>query len=165
MARKRRSRPLTPVRFTGQILLGTLANETVSLTPVGAVLEQDFDVVSTDLTVAMRDHTANEGPIDCGIAAEDYTVTEIGECLNAQPLRAVSAEMERSRRRVRTYGIFDGEGPDEKLNDGLVIRRKMFLRAPAGQVTANFWARNRSNANLTTGTAIEFAGVHWGRWR
>ncbi len=154
-----------PVRFTGQILLGTLANETVLLGPTQTALEQDFHVISTDLTLSIRDHTATEGPIDCGLAAEDYNATEVGECLNAQPLRSSGAEMERSRRKVRTYGIFSGLGTDETLNDGRPIRRKMFLHVPAGQSSANVWVRNRSNGNLTTGTALEFSGVHWGRWQ
>ncbi len=156
-----------PVKFSGQLLLVTLANETVLLAPtLSTVLEQDFDVISTDLVLSLRDMTDTEGPLDAGLAGEDYTVTEIGECLNAQPLRAMGTEWEKSQRKVRTYCVFTGEGTDRVPEGTLgVIRRKMFLRAPAGQAPANVWIRNRSNAALTTGGALEFSGTHWGRWK
>ncbi len=164
-ARRRGRRPLQPVRFSGQLALSTLANETVLSVATQTALEQDFHVISTDLVLALRGGTAGEGPIDLGLAAEDYSVTEIGECLNAQPLRSQGAEYERSRRRVRTYAILDGVETTETVNDGRPIRKKMFLHAPAGQAPAQVWARNRSNAALTGGQVIEFSGVHWGRWQ
>ncbi len=162
MARK----SLQPIKFSTQLALLTLANETVLLTAGGSALEQDFDIISTDLVLSLRDMTDTEGPLDAGLAGEDYTVTEIGECLNAQPLRAQGTEYEKSNRKVRTFVLFTGAGVD-RVPEGTegVVRRKMFLRAPAGQVPASVWIRNRSGAALTTGGFLEISGTYWGRWK
>ncbi len=158
---------LVPVRFSGQIDLGTLANETVIRGVTSAALEQDFHTISTDLTLAIRDMVADEGPLDAGLAAEDYTVAEIGECLNAQPLRSSGIAWEKSRRKVRTYAVFPGHDIDEVPEDPQPIRKKMFLHCPAGQSPAAVWLRNRSGAALsdTNGGFLEFEGIHWGRWQ
>ncbi len=159
-------RGLQPVKFSTQLQLLTLANETVLLIAAGQALEQDFDIISTDLVLSLRDMTDTEGPLDAGLAGEDYTVGEIGECLNANPLRSQGTEYEKSNRKVRTFVLFSGSGTD-RVPEGTPgpIRRKMFLRAPAGQVPANVWIRNRSGGSLTTGGFLEVSGTYWGRWK
>lgn len=69
MARRRRSRrrSLVPIKFSTSIMLGALVSATVISTPTVDSLEQDFDIVSTDLTCVLRNHTAGEGPIDFGL--------------------------------------------------------------------------------------------------
>ncbi len=169
-AAKRRSTrrmPLQPLRFTTTLSLGTLASNTVITTPTVDSLEQDFHIVSTDLSVTLRNITAGEGPIEFGLSEQGYSVTEVNECLDASPLSQYGPEQERSRRRVRLYGAFSAsEGADETINDGRPIRRKMFLRAFAHSTfaAARVWVRNSSGATLTTGASVQITGVHWGRW-
>ncbi len=161
----RRSRSLVPLRFQVQLALSTLGNDTALLVGMIPAIQQDFDIITTHLLVAMREHTAGEGPVEFGMAASDYTTTEVVECLDATPLRNSGVEMERSRRKVRTYGQISGAAADEVPNDGLPIKRRMFLRIAAGMTTGNFFAVNRSGSALTTGSILEITGVHWGRWK
>ncbi len=162
MAKRRRS--LVPIKFSVAVALATLADQAVvtvpTITPV-----QDFDVISTHMTISIHGLTVGEGPIDVGLAAGIYTTAEIGEAVDATPLSQYGTEMERSRRQVRLYGSFAATLAVDVLNDGMVIKRKMFLRASAGSVLADCWARNNSGSTLTTGAEVHFTGVHWGRWK
>ena len=159
--------PLQPINFAATVSLGTLVSGVAVEVVTVDSLEQDFHIVSTDLLCSIRDHTAGEGPLDFGLAQQGYTVTEIVECLDASPLSQYGPEMERSRRKVRVYGRFDGNDTDEEVNDGEPIRKKMFLRA-FGHSTfaaALVWVVNRSGATLTTGTVLNIQGTHWGCWQ
>ncbi len=166
-AKRRRSRPLVPLKFTTELGLGTLAANTVVTTSTIPALEHDFDVISTDLTVIPRGGTAGDGPVEFGLGMVDYTVAEIQEALDASPVSPYGPEMERSRRKIRHYGTIGdiGVGVEDPVNDGLPIRRKMFLRVPAGKSPAEVWFRNTDSVALTTGSVMEIKGVHWGRWK
>ncbi len=168
MVKRRKGRgSLVPIKFTVAVTLGTLSTNVAVSQPTIDALEQDFDIVSTDLTASLRNATAGEGPIDFGLAEQGYNVTEIVEALDASPLSQYGTAMERSRRKVRHYATFSGNDTEEEVNDGEPIRKKMFLRAfggstfPAGRV----WVRNQSGATLTTGASVLFQGTHWGRWK
>ncbi len=160
-------RALQPVKFQAELALGTLGNGTVISVATVAALEQDFDIISTDLSVSMRDHTAGEGPVEFGLAEQGYSVTEIAEALDASPLSQYGTAWERSKRKVRLYATFDGLLSEETVNDGLPLRKRMFLKAFAHSTfaAARVWVRNGSGAALTTGTVIEIQGTHWGRWK
>jgi len=97
-----------PIKFQTQISLGALANDVAIKAPTVGSLEQDFDIISTHCTFAMRAHTAAEGPIDVGIAEQGYSVTEIVEAIDASPLSQYGTANERSNRRVRLMGTFSG---------------------------------------------------------
>ncbi len=154
-----------PLKFNTQLALLTLANDVaVEVTAIPA-LEQDFEIISTHLLMNLREATPTEGPIEVGFAASDYTVGEIVEALDASPLRNAGVEMERSRRKVRSYGSFKGQLAQEELNDGLFVKRKMYLSISAGQVTGSVFAVNRSGSALAGGTILEISGIHWGRWK
>ncbi len=165
--RRGRRRSLVPIKFQTQITLGSLANDVaVSVATVDS-LEQDFDIVSTHCTFAMRAHTAGEGPIDVGLAEQGYSVAEIVEAVDASPLSQYGTANERSNRRVRLMGTFAGNDANEVLNDGEKIKQRLFLRAFAHSTfaVARVWAINRRGSPLTTGSVIEVTGVHWGRWK
>lgn len=159
--------PLQPLKFNITFSLGTLAANSAISSPTIDSLDQDFNVVSTDLLLSLSEFTAGEGPIDVGLSQQGYTNSEIAECLDASPLSQYGPEMERSKRKVRLYGRFSGEATDESLNDGLMIRRKMFLRAfgVSNFAVARVFAMNRDASALTTGALIEAQGTHWGRWQ
>ncbi len=167
LAKRGRRKSLVPVKFQIQLTLGALVNDgAVAVATVGT-LQQDFDIVTTHMVIAMRDHTAGEGPIEFGIAESQYTVAEIVEALDASPLSQYGVEQERSSRKVRTAGQLPGLLGEEALNDGNKIKVKLFVKAFGNDNTnmMQFFAVNRSGATLTTGTAVEVTGVHWGRWK
>ncbi len=161
---RRRRKPLQPVKFETAIALSTLANDTV-ITAAALTLAQDFDIISTDMTITIDGLTEGEGPIDVGLADSVYSVAEIREWINAEPTREYGVAMEQSKRRCRVYGTFSGDDSGETLNDGLKIRRKMFIRGISGNPIADVWANNNSGATLTTGAVVSFQGTHWGRWK
>ncbi len=163
MARKR-GRALVPVKFEAAISLSTLANDTV-ISAAALTLAQDFDVISTDMTIAIAGLTAGEGPIDVGLADSVYTVAEIREWINAEPTREFGAAAEQSKRRCRLYGTFSGNETEEVLNDGLPMRKRMFIRGISGNPIADIWANNNTGSTLTTGAVVSFQGTHWGRWK
>ncbi len=158
-------RPLVPIKFTVSVALSTLADGAVITVPT-VVPVQDFDIITTHMTISVHDLTVGEGPIDVGLSAGIYTTAEIAEAIDAKPLSQYGTEMERSRRQVRLYGTFAaGVAANDVLNDGEPIKKKMFLRASAGSVLADCWVRNNTGATLTTGAEVHFTGVHWGRWK
>jgi len=162
MARK--SRALVPVKFETAIALSTLANDTV-ISAIALTLTQDFDVISTDMTISIAGLTEGEGPIDVGLSDSVYTVAEIREWIDASPTQQYGAEAEQSARRCRLFGTFSGDNAAETLNDGLPIRKRMFIRGINGQPIADVWANNNSGGTLTTGGVISIQGTHWGRWK
>ncbi len=164
MAGRKKSRALVPVKFEAAIALGTLANDTV-ITSQALTLAQDFDVISTDMTIALAGLTSGEGPIDVGLADSVYSVAEIREWINAEPTREYGVAAEQAKRRCRLFGTFSGNETEETLNDGLPIRKRMFIRGIAGQPIADLWANNNTGATLTTGAVISIQGTHWGRWK
>ncbi len=163
MARKR-GRALVPVKFESAIALSTLANDTV-ITAAALTLAQDFDVISTDMTITIAGLTEGEGPIDVGLADSVYSVAEIREWINAEPTREYGVAAEQSKRRCRLYGTFSGDNAAETLNDGKMIRKRMFIRGISGNPIADIFANNNSGATLTTGAVVSFQGTHWGRWK
>jgi len=161
---KYRRKPLQPIKFQTELSLAGLVEDTATTVITTPALEHDFDIVSTDLLCAIRDQTLGVGPIEFGLAMQDYTGAEIVEALDATPLGPYGTEMERSRRAVRSYGQFAGEVTPEIVNDGLPICRRMFLRVAAGKSAADVFFINRDPTTKVAGVA-EIIGVHWGRWR
>ncbi len=164
--RKRRNRKgFTALPFSISLALLTLADETILATQLlGGVFIEDFFCISVDGQWGLRGLTAGEGPIDVGYSHDDYSVAELKENLTANLLDPDNKIVqEQSRRLVRRAGIFNGVAATEVLNDGKAIRTK--LRFMVGNDHAiQFWVRNRSGANLTTGALIELNGTLYGRW-
>ncbi len=162
-----RRKPLQPLKFNVSLALGTLNDNIVISSATIDSIEQDFDIVTTHCFWTLRDHTAGEGPIVVGISEQGYSVAEIAECNDASPLSQYGPAYERSRRKIRTAGVFRGQVADETINDGEVVKTKLFLRGFAHSTfaVARLWAQNRSGANLTTGAVVDVQGVHWGRWK
>ncbi len=154
------------IKQVNEVALLTLANQAIVKVD-GLVLAQDFHHVSSDIVATLRGMTANEGPVDYGIAQAELTVAQIAEALDASPTSEndVTA-IERTRRRVRMMGTFE-RSPDEDqtTNNGRFKRQKLFLRIPAGQEMPAMWVRNRSGAALTTGGLAEFQQKNYGHWK
>ncbi len=168
MAKKpSRKRGLTAIPFSESKALSTLADDTViSGNLLSGNLTEDFFCTSIVGTVSLEAHTAGEGPIEMGIAHNDYTVAEILENLKAEILgTADKILLEQSRRLVRRGGMFTGQATSEVLNQGMPIKIIVKRLFESGK-TINLWARNMDTAGgpLTTGTLLNFHGTVFGRW-
>lgn len=172
MARKRSKRNrygYTVIKFSTQLALGTLADETVLKTAlIGTSPSMDYYIISIDCAWALRDFTANEGPVLVGFAHNDLSVTEIDESLGAsQGWEGDIIQKEMARRPVRTAGIFPGSATTEVdlvLNDGRELRTPMKFTVESGKDIA-LWAKNKSGAALTSGTFVEVEGRVYARRR
>lgn len=163
--RNRRSRKFAALKASVVLALATLADDTV-ISVAGPTLTQAFEVISTELTVAMRNHTADEGPIDYGLNQSGLTTTEVLEALDASPTSEIDVPaIEHTKRKVRIYGVFDGALPEEKVNDGSPVRKKMWVPVPDGDPLPEIWFRNRSGGALTTGTIMEIQVTYFGYWK
>ncbi len=115
--------------------------------------------------------TAEDGPIDFGIAHSDYTGAEILEVLATggswDSGNLISQEV--SRRKVRQIGTFvstqpTGEGiADSVVNDGKPIKTKLNWVLQSGD-GLQMWAVNRGSAVLVTGSSIKANG-HANLWQ
>ncbi len=170
MARRRR-RPYTKINSRFQALpvsnslaLGALA-DLAAITGNLTALTDDFWVQSADLTFAISDLTAGQGPLQFGLNNGDLSPAEIVASVNARPLhRADIINRELARRPVRRVGMISGETDGEAWNDGKTkrISIKMYL---AEGVELEHFVINESGAPLTTGAFMTVYGTLYGEWR
>lgn len=158
MARKRRSKLFVP-RARINLALGTLADNTVIGAVCSDTLDEEAFLISCDLTWAILDGTAGEGPIEVGVAHSDYSDAEIEEWLENTGSwdRGDLVSQEISRRKIRQVGVFNGLVPEEVLNDGKPIRTRCKWGLITGQ-SLKIWAYNRSAAALAGGAQIKVDG-------
>ena len=157
-ARRRRDPNFVVLKVNAQVALGTLAANVAVKT---ALLNPNdvLKVISADLTYSIQTLTPGEGPIDCGLSSDAYSVTQIVEAMDASPSnRADEVALERTRRRVRLAGTFPGETADSTLNDGRKLRMRKMYWSFAADVDLACWAINRSGSTLTTGAFLEVSG-------
>ncbi len=149
---------------TVEVDLGTLAQNavlTVDMTSLGVT---EYQVVSMDLWWSLEGGSAQNGPIQVGVANGDLSGTEIVEKLDASPISASDIiARERQRRPVRQVGQFQlTAGGSVVLNDGKSIRTKFRTRLAVG-IELECWVRNLG-AVLTTGATVHVQGNIYGYW-
>lgn len=166
MAKKRRSRNFASIPFNATMTVGTPTDNLVVKSDIASGFSDNFHVVSMDLGFAIRDLTAGEGPISCGVAHNDYSVTEIAEALSASSStdRGDKVAQEQRKRLVRSVGNFPGIATGEVLNDGKPIRKKLNWLINESNTVA-MWIQNLSGTTLTTGAILECVGVFYGYWK
>ncbi len=149
------------------MVLGALADDTVIIqTEALRAMNQDCQLISSDQSWSIHNHTAGEGPIIIGVASSDLTVTEIKEAIQAAPVSATDVPaIEHAKRRVRTIGQFPGLNTDEVLMNGMQVRTRFPILRSAEQSWPQFWAFQKSGAPLTTGTVVIGQGKQYGRWK
>ncbi len=157
--RRRRSFNLRRVRLTPEDPILNLLSDIVVKQAMSAVSVATYRAVTLKGLWSISGLTAGEGPLTIGVAHSDYSITEIGECLQAQagidPANKI--ENERANRLVRVIGSFNSDGV---LNDGKPVKTCLNWLIPIGQ-TLDMWAFNESTAQLTTGAVLNFAGDLW----
>ncbi len=139
--------------------LGGLADgDVVGGTPSQSVTEEAW-LSSIKATFALRNSTAGEGPIVFGIAHSDYSDAEIEEYLeNTGSWDAGDlVQQEIAKRKIRRIGVFDGEGSEEKYNEGRSTRIKCGWMLFTGD-NFKIWMWNKSGASLTSGAAVMVEG-------
>jgi len=159
-----RSKNFFVSKVDGTVTLGAATSGTVVL---GAILDltQDAYLISADLTWAMRDHTAAEGPIEVGLANSVLSTTEVSEAVTATPnSQDDRVALEQTSRPVREAGAFPGLLTDEVLNNGNIFRTKLKMVVTSAR-DLNAYARNVSGATLTTGTIVRVNGKVYGTWK
>ncbi len=163
--RKRRGNFVT-IPFTTSLALSTLADEAViSADLLANAFGEDIYVLSIDASFSIRDLTGGEVPIRVGFAHGDLTDAEIAESLQAEltdPDDIIAKE--RSRRPVRTAGMFGLSAAEQVLADGNVKRVPMKFSV-GNDHDIGVWAQNQSGATLTTGAIVECHGQIYGRWQ
>jgi len=139
--------------------LGTLANVDAVSEIFAGIADGRVWLLSHKGTWALRDLTPGEGPISVGLAHSDYSDTEIEEWIEATAgwNEGDKIAQERSKRKIRLVGVFDGALESARLNDGNPIKTPLKFYVEEGQ-SLRVWAYNQSGAVLTTGAVLVVNG-------
>ncbi len=137
-------------------VLGTLAANTGVVQQTNDQVRERTLVTSVDVSYGMLGFTIidNVGPIEVGLAHEDYTLAEIEEYLELTTSWDEGDRISReiSSRLIRRIGVFEpkeaGLG-SEMLNDGKPIKTKLNWILNSGQ-GLKFWAYNQGSAAVAT---------------
>lgn len=154
------------IPFYFELTLGNLAQNGVAAGNIfTASVTNPIYLISADVTWSISDLTAGEGPIRFGFYHGDLSSTEVQENLTVDGEALLNGDIiaiEKSRRPVRSSGVFSGLNTEEVLNDGQHVRTKLRFSLHEGKNLAIFgW--NRSGAALTTGSFITAEGILYAR--
>ncbi len=165
MARKkgsgRRRSFLRRVRVSPSITLSTLASQTVIFGALVGNSDAQYRLITADLNWALTGFTAAEGPVTVGYAFNDYTVTEVKECIEigASISPGDKIAQEKANRWVRIVGTFEADA-NGVLNDGKPIKTRLNWPIQIGSAV-NLFAYNESANLLTTGAVVNAQGNLW----
>ncbi len=165
---KRRSRwtsDMQKVPIFHSMLLSTLASVTVLKADLLEISNNEYRILSTTLSWSLRGMTNGEVPIQFGLAHNDYSVTEIDECLEGEAVmtRGDKITEEQVDRLVRMVGVISGEGTSPVYDNGKMKTTRLNWAIADGLKVA-FWARNMSGSTLTTGGALVIVGHAIIKW-
>ncbi len=160
----RRRKPVQKLVYSASLALVTTTSNSVVSVALSDTVDDSVYAISLDARLALRNHTAGEGPIVVGVAHSDYTAAEVEECLEAVASwdRGDKIALEQAARKVRTIGTFSGVATEETINQGMPIRTRLGFMLELG-TTLDWWAWNKSGATLTTGSVVEANGQVWAR--
>ncbi len=101
--------------------------------------------------------TVGDGPVLVGIAAGDYSLAEIEQCLEAATAIDLGDEIarEQANRKVRVIGLCSHQEP--LINGGQMLKTRLNWLVAIGNQPQIF-AYNTSAGSLTTGAAHKFSG-------
>ncbi len=159
--RGRRRYSLRRVRVSPALTLSTLGAQTVLAVGVTGTSDAQYRLVTAMLTWSQVGLTASEGPITVGFAHNDYTVTEIKECIEIAGSISPGDKIaqEKANRWVRIVGTFEAEA-ESVLNDGKPIKTRLNWPVQIGSAV-NIFAYNESGSALATGAVINAQGNLW----
>ncbi len=162
--RRKRSKNFVAIPFSEAVTIIDNLDGVVQLDTLLPALTEDLFIVSVDCRWGIANHTPQEGPLEVGLAHGDYTAAELIEFLDANVIDPDDMiANEHSKRKVRRSGLFSGLAQEEVLNNGNAIRTPCKFTVGDGK-SFTYWLRNRSGAQLTTGTLLLIQGVVYGKW-
>ena len=155
---------LRRVRVTPGDALTTLGSATVVVEPFTGASTISYRAVTIKGVWTITGLTPGEGPIICGVAHSNYSVTEIKECLEsaASISPGLKIEEEQANRLVRIIGTFSGQA-NHSLNDGKPIKTRLNWLMPASASGSSLVMFNYNDGSgaLTTGANVRFNGDLW----
>ncbi len=142
--------------------LATLANNTLTSSVFGDVVQERTFAISMEATWLLRDQTALEGGVLVGVAHSNYTDAEIEAYIENTGSwdEGDLSNQEIAKRKIRIIGTFGALGQDVALNEGQPIKTKLGFVLNQG-ATLTSWAYNRTGAALTTGSFVLTSGWIW----
>ncbi len=139
--------------------LSTLAAGSVltANTKLDAARGQGFKLDKLQLGVTWKDHVAQEGPLQFGLARGPITAAEIAECLNADPQGENDIPAaEQANRRVVPYGLIEAGLNAVPANVPWFRSIRFPWKQFAENETLQFWVKNIDGAALTSDWQIFF---------
>ncbi len=157
-------------RVDETLTLSALAAATAAITDFDEVVNERTLVSSLVATWSMDDFTegADSGPIEVGVAHNDYTGAEIEEFLENTGSwnEGAKVEQEISRRQIRAIGVFESAQQalgTTSLNEGKPLKTKLNWILNQGD-TLRLWAYNRGTAAVATTVPNVHASGHANLW-
>ncbi len=172
MGRKRRRRGKDPnfisIPFTQGISLGAMTSNQILEGILLDTLLQPLRVISVDVGFRLESETNEDIVLDFGLNHAAYTVTQIGECIDARPVsRDDKVAIEQSNRLVRPVGtVYHNSTSTEDADlwdDGRLHRIRLNWRIGQPESLA-YYVVNRSAATLSTGAVVTMTGTAYCRW-
>ncbi len=161
--RRRPKRNWVNITVQQNVALGALVNAVVVKATLLDVSD-DFFLYSSRLSWALVGLPIDEGRVSFGISDNAYTVTEIGEAVDASPTnKSDRIALERTARAVRNIGYFPGNAGEEDFNDGKPVYNRSLFNVSGNSALA-IWAMNRSGSDFVTGSTVRVDGVLTGWW-
>ncbi len=156
------------IPFAATLALGTLADGAVlSVGVAGATFGEHFTSKGIRATWTLRDMTAGDEPVTCGLSHGDLSDAEVAEATDAIPMDRddiiANEQAKRPVRKVGTFIIQEASG-DEVLNNGMPIWTPFKWAVGIGHFI-DAWAQNRSGSALQSGSVLEVLGYLYGEWK
>ncbi len=165
---RRRRYNLRSVRFsfTTADMVSLGAGIALSSAVFGDPAGRPYRMVTVMGTWTMENMDILDGPVLCGFAHGDYTVTEIKECIESSGSINVGDKVaqEQSNRLVRIVGTFGGGGSgggDIVLNDGKPIKTRLNWLLPIGKTFNVFVYNDGTSALAAEAKFVKFNGTAW----
>lgn len=157
------------LRESQTITLGTLASSTAIKAASNLAVTEDFRIIKSEILVSFRAMQPDESPIILGLADNELSVAEIGECLLVDgPVDRNDRQKEEEATRPvweicqNTPQVFAGPS-DNAPNNGLPIE-KTFRWTFSNDEGWCWFAWNASGAALDGGGSIVIHAKHFGVW-
>ncbi len=158
------------IRETDSLALTTIGALAAKLF-AGLTITEDFRSMKVELSAHVDGLTSGEGAgLTLGIANGELSLTEVGECLNADgPLdRNDRATQERAERFCKSFAVvgLEGTGPARRFigRDGgawLTVKPNWTFSNPEGW---SWFIFNNDPSALTTGATVSLQATHYGVW-
>ncbi len=154
------------VNFENERPFLTLASDTgIIQSLTDDLASEGYYAISMDITAALEEIDAADGPIDLWIKSRDWTLAEFEEYLeNPTTFSRVDLKQREIVARGRSIKHIGTLTPAVTvLNDGKPVRVKLGMYVPEGQSLDLVWY-NSNDEVMVTGCIGSTSGKMYGRW-